>query len=318
MSISNLFNKNQLNFSSENQRFREKIADNITYQNTGTRVLWSYKTSVNFSQNIDFHMSEYKFDYFGNREETRNNTNDNRNRQFEIINQVNDKGLNYDFSYKLNDNFQLNGGYQFSKTDILYVYKTNFTTQNNLLLSVENSSNTTNAMFSEVKYNNGTSFINFGVRANNFSSANEWFFEPRLYASTKISDSFTLKTSGEIKNQAVSQIIEYRNSGIGLENNIWAAANKSIPILNSKQIAVGILYQKKGWNLDVDFYKKKVKGITLMTDAIANNTQANRIPFYISGESDIIGLDVLLKKRFGNYRSWISYSYTKTKQQFKE
>ena len=55
-----------------------------------------------------------------------------------------------------------------------------------------------------------------------------------------------------------------------------------------------------------------------MTDAIANNTQANRIPFYISGESDIIGLDVLLKKRFGNYRSWISYSYTKTKQQFKE
>tara|TARA_R110001599_G_scaffold3530_10_gene19445 strand:- start:342 stop:2948 length:2607 start_codon:yes stop_codon:yes gene_type:complete len=318
LSISNLFNKNQLNFSSENQRFREKIADNITYQNTGTRVLWSYKTSVNFSQNIDFHMSEYKFDYFGNREETRNNTNDNRNRQFEIINQVNDKGLNYDFSYKLNDNFQLNGGYQFSKTDILYVYKTNFTTQNNLLLSVENSSNTTNAMFSEVKYNNGTSFINFGVRANNFSSANEWFFEPRLYASTKISDSFTLKTSGEIKNQAVSQIIEYRNSGIGLENNIWAAANKSIPILNSKQIAVGILYQKKGWNLDVDFYKKKVKGITLMTDAIANNTQANRIPFYISGESDIIGLDVLLKKRFGNYRSWISYSYTKTKQQFKE
>ncbi len=32
LSISNLFNKNQLDFSSENLKFREKIVDNITYQ----------------------------------------------------------------------------------------------------------------------------------------------------------------------------------------------------------------------------------------------------------------------------------------------
>ncbi len=59
LSISNLYNKNQLNFSSENQRFREKVEDNITYQNTGTRIHWNYKTSAKFSQNIDFHTSEY-------------------------------------------------------------------------------------------------------------------------------------------------------------------------------------------------------------------------------------------------------------------
>jgi hypothetical protein len=53
-----------------------------------------------------------------------------------------------------------------------------------------------------------------------------------------------------------------------------------------------------------------------MTDDIANNTIVNRVPFYVSGESDITGIDVLLKKRFGNYRSWISYSFITTKQQF--
>ncbi len=198
------------------------------------------------------------------------------------------------------------------------MYKTNFNTQNNLLLSVENSTNTTSAFFSEFKYNQENSFISFGVRANNFSSAKEWFFEPRLFASTKISETFTLKTSAEIKNQAVSQIIEYRNNGIGLENNIWAVANNAIPILNSKQLSIGFLYQKNGWNLDVDFYKKKVKGLTLMTDDIANSTQTTQVPFYISGENSIDGIDVLLKKRFGNYRSWISYSYANSKQQFKE
>jgi hypothetical protein len=318
LSISNLFNKNQLEFSSENLRFREKIADNITYQNKGTRILWNYKIADNFSQNIDFHSSGYQFDYFGNREETRNNANDNRKRNFEIVNHVNDNGINYDFTYNLNPDFQFSGGYQFSKTTIFYVYKTNFNTQNNLLLSTENSSNITNALFSELKYSNFKSFISFGIRANHFSSAKEWFFEPRIFASTKLSETFTLKTSAEIKNQAVSQIIEYRNNGIGLDNDIWAVANNAIPILNSKQLGIGFLYQKNGWNLDVDFYKKKVKGQTLMTDDIASNTKTSQVPFYISGESDITGIEVLLKKRFGNYRSWISYSYANTKQQFKE
>jgi hypothetical protein len=318
VSISNLYNKNQLDFSSENQRFREKVEDNITYQNTGTRIHWNYKTSAKFSQNIDFHTSSYMFDYYGKRVETRNNANDNRNREFEITNRVNDSGVNYDFTYNLNNKLQFDGGYQFSKTKILYVYNTNFTTPNNILLSTENSANTTNALFSEIKYNTSNSYVSIGLRANNFSSSKEWFFEPRLFASTKVSEYLTLKTSGEIKNQAVSQIIEYRNNGIGLENNIWAVANKEIPILNSKQLAVGFLYQKNGWNLDVDFYKKKVIGVTLMTDAIANSTQNNQVPFYISGESNITGIDVLLKKRLGNYRSWISYSYANTKQQFKE
>ena len=211
-------------------------------------------------------------------------------------NNVKDNGINYDFTYNFNTGYQFNGGYQFSKTNIYYLFNTNLNTPDNVLLSTENSSNITNALFSEIKYNNPNSFISFGLRANHFSSSKEWFFEPRLFASTKISDSFSLKTSGEIKNQAVSQIIEYRNNGIGLDNDIWAAANNAIPILNSKQLAVGFLYQKNGWNLDVDFYKKKVKGQTLMTDDIANSTQTSQVPFYISGESDITGIDVLLKK----------------------
>lgn len=318
LSISNLYNKNDLKFSSENQRFREKTVDNITYKNTGTRILFSNKTSANFSQNLDFHVSEYQFDYFGNRNETRNNPNDNQNRGFDIVNHVKDFGINYDFTYNFNPVFQLNSGYQFSKTNIYYLYNTNLTTPNNMLLSQENNSNSTNAFFSEIQFKKAKTYLNFGVRANHFSAVKEWFIEPRFFASTKISEAFTLKTSGEIKNQAVSQIVEYRNNGIGLENKIWATANNAIPILNSKQFSVGFLYQKNGWNLDVDLYQKKIKGLTLMTDDIANSSQGNFVPFYISGESNITGIDFLLKKRFGNYRSWISYSFANTKQEFKQ
>ncbi len=318
LSISNLHNKNQLNYFSENSRFREKTQDNITYKNTGSRMYWNHKPTATFSQNIDLHVSAYQFDSYGKRETTRNNSNDNSNREFEIVNHVKDHGIKYDFTYHLNSLFQVVGGYQFSNTKILYAYNTNLLIRNNLVLNARNSSNRTHAWFTELTYNGAKMYMNLGIRGNHFSTSKKMFVEPRLFASTKITDALTLKTSGEIKNQVVSQIIEYRNNGIGLENTVWAVANEEIPVLNSKQIAVGFLYQSNGWLVDVDFYKKKIGGTTLMTEAIASTYKTTRIPFYISGETDITGIDVLLKKRMGNYRSWIGYSNMRTRQRFKE
>ena len=55
-----------------------------------------------------------------------------------------------------------------------------------------------------------------------------------------------------------------------------------------------------------------------MTETFASTSKTSSMPFYISGETDITGIDVLLKKRIGNYRSWIGYSNMRTRQRFKE
>jgi hypothetical protein len=311
ISLSNLFNKNQLEYSSDNDRFREKSTDFIAYQNKGTRINWNYHFLDNFSQNIDFHNSEYDFEYLGKRQQQRNDPNNNNNKEFEVKNSVKDVGFNYDLTYNFSKKFQLNSGYQYSNTKVYYLFQNNFNNNQNKLLSDENSRNKTQALFSEIKFNNAKTFFSLGLRANHFSAVDSWFFEPRLFASTYISDQIMLKTSAEVKNQAVSQIIEHRNNGVGLENNVWAVANSQIPILKSEQLSAGFLYRNNGWNFDVDFYKKKIKGLTLMTEDIASQ----KLP-YVTGESDIFGIDVLLKKRYGNYRSWISYSYSNIKQQF--
>lgn len=312
VSLSNLFNKNELNYSSENPRFRETSSDFIAYQNKGTRINWNYKFNSNLSQNIDVHYSEYDFEYLGSRAQQRNDPNNNNNKNFEVQNTVKDNGIYYDLSYKISDKLNLNSGYQYSNTKVHYLFQNNFNNSVNKLLNDENSSNISQALFSEIKYNNSKSYLSVGLRANHFSSVNQWFFEPRLFASTKVSENLTVKASGEIKNQAVSQIIERRNNGVGLENNVWAVANSEIPILKSQQISAGFIYRKNGWNFDLDFYKKKIQGITLMTEEVSSQG----LP-YLFGESDIYGVDVLLKKRFGNYRSWISYSYANIQQEFK-
>ena len=314
ITVSNLFNKNQLNYSAENERFRESVVDDISIQNKGTRINWQRKESSFWQQSIDFHSSEYQLNYKGSRIRTRNNSNDTEIENFLVKNHVNDVGLNYNIGFNMSQRTTISGGYQYTDNKVLYVFENSFNTPNNNLLDTENTKNTTHAIFGEYTYQKDrkTQFT-VGLRANHFSSAKQWFFEPRLFVLHQITDNFSLKLSGEIKNQAVSQIIEYRNNGIGLENDIWAIANNEIPVLQSTQITGGILYQKNGWNLDIDTYHKKIQGLTLMTDDVVTQTL-----LYVNGNSTTTGMDFLLKKRFGNYRSWISYTLSNTKYEYKE
>ena len=314
VTVSNLFNKNQLNYAAENERFRESVIDDISIQNKGTRINWQRKESSFWQQSIDFHSSEYQLNYQGSRIRTRNNSNDNETENFLVKNHVNDVGLNYNIGLNLSDKTTVSGGYQYTDNKVLYVFENSFNTPSNNLLSTQNTKNITQAFFGEYTYRKDRrTQVTIGLRVNHFSSAKEWFVEPRFFALRKLSEGFSLKISGEIKNQAVSQIIEFRNNGIGLENDIWAIANNEIPVLQSTQITGGILYQKNGWNLDLDIYHKKIQGLTLMTDDVV--TQAL---LYVNGNSTTIGMDFLLKKRFGNYRSWISYTFSNTAYTYKE
>ena len=314
ITLSNLFNKNELNYAAKNQKFREVVEDDIAIENSGNRINWNRIWNSSWSQNLDFHSSEYQLNYFGKRNRTRNNMNDNSEENFTVQNHVNDFGLNYNLSYNISGNTSFSGGYQYSNNSIFYRFENSFAQPNNKLLNKQNTANNTHALYAEYKYLKDKNLhLIFGLRTNYFSSVEQWYIEPRFFLLNKVSDQISIKFSGEIKNQAVSQILEYRNNGIGLENNIWAIANNEIPVLESQQITGGILFRKNGWNLDVDLYFKKIKGLTLMTDNIINGNL-----LYVSGDSDTKGMDFLLKKRFGNYRSWISYTLSNTNYKYKQ
>ena len=103
----------------------------------------------------------------------------------------------------------------------------------------------------------------------------------------------------------MSQIVEVNTQEFGLENQIWALADgETIPILRSNQFTAGIIFNKGGWSLDVDAYYKSIKGLTSFTIGF---DRADNFTFS-KGKSKIFGLDVLLKKKVNNYRTWIGYS----------
>jgi outer membrane cobalamin receptor len=303
--FSNLYNKNNLSYEAENERFHEDISDNIEIENSGFDLKWDKIWSPKFKQELEVSSSAYELDYTGKRIVERKDQNDNTNDVFTKYNKVNDFGVHYNLEYVISKNNTLSGGYQFTNNKVSYIYENAVNTPDNETLQSDiPTKNNTHAFYIENVFKNNKWLISTGLRSNFFSKVGAFYLEPRLFVSNQISDHLQLKLSTEIKNQVVSQLIEYRNNGLGLENDIWALSNnEDIPVLKSNQISLGFLFQKNGWNLDVDFYKKTINGLTLLTEDIST-----RAPNYLSGQNKVKGMDLLLKKRFGNYRSWISYT----------
>jgi len=307
--FSNLYNKNQLRYSAENNRFREKFTDAIGIENKGFNLSWSRDWSSSLKQEVAVHSSNYILNYEGERIQRRKNSDDDTDEDFVKYNSVNDFGINYSLNYQFSENTSWSNGYQFSKNKIKYIFENDKAPKNNGL-DTENSQNNTHAFYTEYQYTKDQKWhLSTGLRFNYFSNIGGLFVAPRVFISNQISEAWRLKFSGELKNQVVSQVIEFRNNGLGLENDIWVlATNKEIPILKSTQFSAGLLFQKNGWNLDVEVYRKKINGLTLLTEDIVT-----RAPLYLAGKNTIVGMDFLLKKRFGNYRSWISYTLSKAK-----
>ncbi|MFC2109667.1 carboxypeptidase-like regulatory domain-containing protein [Bacteroidota bacterium] len=307
--FSNLFNKNKLSYAAKNERFHEETTDNIGIQNKGFDLKWTKNWSHRFKQEIELSNSSYELNYTGDRIVNRQNASESTKETFIKDNSVEDFGFHYNLEFKLNINSTFSAGYQFTKNKVQYIYKNDLKEPESPVFDKAPTTNKTHAFYAEHVLKKNKWLLSTGVRSNYFSKVGRFYLEPRLFVSNQITDNFQLKLSGEIKNQVVSQLIDFRNIGLGLENDIWVLSNNDrIPVLNSKQLSFGFLYQKNGWNLDVDLYEKNIDGLTLLTEDLVT-----RAPNYLAGKNKIQGVDFLLKKRFGAYRSWVSYTLSSSR-----
>ena len=80
-----------------------------------------------------------------------------------------------------------------------------------------------------------------------------------------------------------------------------------------RNFRVGALFNQKSWTLDIDGYLKKIKGLTSFTNGFTNAAED-----FSEGESDIVGIDVLVKKKIANYRIWLGYTFNDITYNFDE
>lgn len=225
-------------------------------------------------------------------------------------NKIRESGFRALGNYRVSEELSTVLGYQFNETGI-----TNFEEINNPFFQrTDKQVLRTHGLFAEAEWDPFEQVtIDAGLRINHVGKFDEILIEPRLALSYRFLEYFTVELLGELKSQTSSQIIDFQNDFLGVENRRWVLSNPgAIPIIKSEQLSAGISFNRKGWLLSIEPYIKSVDGITTQSQGFQNQFENIRT----SGSYQTYGVDLLVNKRFRKVNTWLSYTYSKNDYTF--
>ncbi|MEM9363065.1 MAG: TonB-dependent receptor [Bacteroidota bacterium] len=323
--VSGLLTNNDLNFRLLDDENRSQ--DALITENEGLSFNWSGLKSNRWHHKISGYYSNYDSRY-------QNQFFDGSELEEENLrrNSVRDYGLDLSLAYDFNPKNTLKVGYQTSQNEVFYqLFRDELGTEDiepddddeegveplderdfNEVSNQQNNSNSLYATYSYQLKNRG--LINIGVRASTFSILDGWYFEPRGNIEYPVSKTVRIKLTGEKRFQTLSQLVEFDDTRLRLQSGIWTLTDDNdFPLLESEQFSGGVLFDFRGWTIDLDGYFKNIKGLTSFTNGFTNASEE-----YSQGTSDILGVDFLVKKRWENYTIWLGYTYNLVEYQFEE
>ena len=155
--------------------------------------------------------------------------------------------------------------------------------------------------------------LKIGLRHNTVRDERISYWEPRYSISYPIPNSFwTLKSRGGNYVQYISQVILTNDLGVG--DRIWATAGvENIPVMESNDITLGASYQNDGLQMNFEAYAKRTEGLSKLN--FANSRQETQ--GFSEGNSMAAGIEIMLQKKWNNYRTFLSYNFSSVQYQFK-
>lgn len=226
-------------------------------------------------------------------------------------NEILETGVKLDANIKLSEKFDIQGGYHFSEVGIANTQDVNLprfrSFQKNVLR--------THIAFANFQYtpNANKTRVNAGFRANYFTKFDEILVEPRLTVHHMLGKGFSVEALGEFKSQSITQRIDFESDFLGVEKRRWVLAdNMEVPIKKSKQISVGLIYNKSNWFINMEGFYKFVDGITASNQGFQNQFQFTRT----SGSYTSKGVEFVLNKKTKRFSAWLTYMFMKNDYSF--
>lgn len=276
--------------------------NNLSQENIGVGLNWKANWNENFKTELIGFYSNYMVDAIDYRIET--------DQKLTQANEVLETGIKFKAYSTLSEHLKWLNGYQFSEIGILNQTTVTAPDYNKTKKDVLRN----HALFSELEYSKNSTYFRIGVRANYFQKFHKVLIEPRLNIRQKLSRLFALKLQGEFKNQSATQIFDFQDDFLGVENRRWILANEQdIPISESKQASFGFEYNHNNLIFDVEGFYKRVEGITASNQGFYNNFQF----INATGSYDARGVEFLINKTADKYSTWLSYTYSVNDYEFK-
>ncbi len=263
-------------------------------------VQWTRNWSEKFSTRFNWHGSNFKLE--------ESNLEVNNGVVTTREDDVSEREIKLQSTYRFSKNTSVTGGFASTNSEI-----------NNALNEVveSRSSLDRNSYFINGRWKSPdqNTLISAGARYTSYPDLNVEFLEPRFSLYQKLSKRWSINLTGEAKHQGVFQFTDVNNPFLGVENKRWILAdNMELPIMESRQIALGATFKKRSWTVSGNVFYKLVDEISSITQGFRNQF----IDVCTTGSYDAYGVEVSVNKRTKNLNAWFSYSYLQSDFDFPE
>ena len=301
LSFLTIANDFSYNLFSPNQNRSETETSKL--DNWGLTFAWDAELSDAVDLRARYTSSQFRLSE--QRTEPRNNSN-GVNRE-SVKNGIDDQRFDLSMEVELGEKTDLNFGYEYSNHDI--TFDDTVEGDDPRVNDRRSGNGDINSVYFSLKHQFGDNLIvDAGLRTNNFSVGDQSFLAPKLFLSYLVSHSFFLKGSATGAYQYVRQNFANDFDDFRIENQFWTLADENIPVLRGKQYMFGGLLDYGSWLFDVELYQKEVNNVI--------RPGGNQTP-NLTGDLDVKGIDVLVKKRWEGFESWISYSLSQAQETFR-
>ncbi len=246
LSLSGIYMQNALDFDIVNEDHESN--DDLSITNQGASFSWLGTRGTKWSHSLNAFYTYLNSDY--NYTETSE----------ELLignsirkNTVRELGVDLSSIYKINEIHSITLGYQLNNNEVTYEvkYQDDVSDDFTELDAVQNWTHSIYGNYILSFENKG--HINLGLRGLHYSILERFYVEPRLNIEYPIVPSLRLKATAELRYQSTSQLVEFEDTELRLENNLWVHADDDdVPLLRSRQVGGGLLFTHKGWNFEVD------------------------------------------------------------------
>ena len=289
----------KLEMINEGVSIEDRIDYESTSSNVGVGVHWKHHWNKQWVSDFRANFAEYTYTYTNDRQVIEDSV--PWSSISEKLNNVQHTDFKWRNEFKINDNHTLNFGYQLTFNDVYYSLFSS--DEEDSVEQIGVNEGFTNILHLNYIFKSNRWLAKVGLRASHLDSNPKVYTEPRIYSQYRVTESLKFKASFGLQYQFISQVDHFTYSQLGLSNRVWVMAeNEEIPVITSNITDVGVVWQKKGWYIEAQAYYKQ------LYDIVSFSEDPNLSSGLVRGNAKAKGVDVLIKKRWKNYRSWVSYS----------